>query len=278
MGILNLTPDSFSDGGKFVDTNAALAHARHLLANGADVLDLGAESTRPGHAAIDAETELGRLLPVLKAVRAEFPEAPISVDTFKAEVAARALEAGADILNDIHGGRHRMASGRSPMCEIAARAGAPLILMHNRATPAPDPVFWDEFLGGLRQSVQLALTAGIPASQLWLDPGFGFGKTPAQNLECVRGLDRVKTLGFPVLLATSRKSTLGLVLSGAPVDARLEADKAVSAWGAALGADMLRVHDPAALRPVLDTINAIKSGLLWQKPPFPPPVPSGQPK
>jgi dihydropteroate synthase len=137
--------------------------------------------------------------------------------------------------------------------------------MHNRVQPAPDAVFWDEFLADLRRLVALTRAAGIPDTQVWLDPGFGFGKTPPQKLECLRLLGRVRALGFPVLLGTSRKSTLGLVLN-APVDARLEGDTATAVWGIAQGADMLRVHDVAAIRPAARMADAIRAGLRWRQP------------
>jgi dihydropteroate synthase len=267
MGIVNVTPDSFSDGGLHAAPEAAAAHARQLVAEGADVLDLGAESTRPGHAPVSTTEELARLLPALHAIRAALPDTPVSVDTCKAEVAAAAVAAGADIINDIWGGllgAEGAEGGHSPMCAAAARTAAPLILMHNRATPAPDAVFWETFLGDMRTMLALARDAGVPDSQIWLDPGFGFGKTPAQNLECLRHLDRLAQLGFPVLLGTSRKSTLGLVLGGAPVHERLDADKAAAAWGVSHGAAMVRVHDVAAYIGVLRMADAIKSGLGWR--------------
>ena len=264
MGIVNVTPDSFSDGGNFLAVDAAVAQAIQLAADGADVLDLGAESTRPGHAAVDATTELARLLPALRAIRAELPGMPLSVDTYKATVAEAAIEAGADIINDIQGGLHGLsetpAGARSPMGIVAARTGAPLILMHNRATPLPDAIFWTTFLDELRHSIALALEAGVARGQLWLDPGFGFGKTPAQNLECLRGLGQVAGLGLPVLIGTSRKSTLGLVM-GAPVLERHEGNTATAVWGIANGAAMVRVHDIAAIRPAVRMADAIRAGL-----------------
>jgi dihydropteroate synthase len=268
MGIVNLTPDSFSDGGLHNSPDAAVAHARQLVADGADILDLGAESTRPGHAPVNAREELARLLPALRAIRDALPGVPISVDTYKADVAEEAVHAGADILNDIWGGQHGAVAGAvagavSPLCAVAARTGAPLILMHNRTAPVADAVFWPTFLNDLRHSLDAATAAGVAVSQLWLDPGFGFGKTPAQNLECLRHLDRVKALGFPVLLATSRKSTLGLVLGGAPPLERVEADKVAAVWGIATGADMLRLHDPGAFRKTLLVADAVKAGLAW---------------
>jgi dihydropteroate synthase len=211
MGIMNLAPDSFSDGGQLGDETAILARAEQLLAEGADVLDLGAESTRPGATPVDAATELARLLPAVRSLRSRFPQAVLSVDTYKTTVARAAIEAGADLVNDVEGGRFEARPDDSPMGSACARLRCPLILMHRRAE-ARYGDFWTEVLDDLRTSLRLAQAAGMPAEQLWTDPGFGFGKTPAQNLLLVRDLAQVAALGFPVLLGTSRKSTLGLVL------------------------------------------------------------------
>jgi dihydropteroate synthase len=265
MGIINLTPDSFSDGGKYVSPDAARDRALQLVADGADVLDLGAESTRPGHSAVSVATELSRLIPALQAIRAALPDTPISVDTYKAAVAHAAIHAGADIINDIWGGLHDVAGTHSPICATAASLHAPIILTHNRHHPAPDATFWEEYLADLRHIIALARTAGIPDSQVWLDPGFGFGKTPPQNLECLRLLDRTRDLGFPILLGTSRKSTLGSILN-APVDARLAADIASNVWGISQGVSMIRVHDVAAVLPAVRTADAINAGIRWQTP------------
>jgi dihydropteroate synthase len=262
MGIVNVTPDSFSDGGTYVSPDAAVAHAQRLAAEGADVLDIGAESTRPGHAPVSADAEIARLLPALRAIRDALPAMPISIDTYKPAVAAAAVAAGADIINDVWGGLHDLgADGHSPMCRLAADVGAPLILMHNRAAAAPDGVFWETFLDDTRRLVALARAAGVPDAQLWLDPGFGFGKTPTQNLEALRSLERFAALGFPVLLGTSRKSTLGIVLGGAGVHERLDADKAAVVWGVSRGAAMVRVHDVAAYRDTLRMADALRAGL-----------------
>jgi dihydropteroate synthase len=262
MGIVNLTPDSFSDGGKYDSVDAALIQARKLVEDGADVLDLGAESTRPGHALVDAKTELGRLLPALRAIREALPEVPVSIDTYKAEVAETAIRAGADIINDVWGGLHEAKDGFSPMGAVAARLRAPIILMHNRTTPASDEVFWQEFLGDMQRSIDLVRAAGVPDEQIWLDPGFGFGKTPAQNLESLREMRRLVELGFPVLLGTSRKSTLGLVLE-ATVGERHEGNTSTVVWGIAQGAAMVRVHDVAAIRQAVRMADAIRAGLQF---------------
>ena len=263
MGIMNLAPDSFSDGGQLPDEAAALARAESLLSAGADVLDLGAESTRPGATPVDAETERARLLPVITALRRRFPQAALSVDTYKPEVARACVEAGADLVNDVEGGRFGARSDESPMGSLCARLRCPLILMHRRAQADYDD-FWTEVLQDLRASLRRAQAAGMPAEQLWADPGFGFGKTPAQNLMLVRDLAKVAALGFPVLLGTSRKSTLGLVLGETDPLRRGPGNDVTAAWGIAQGASMIRVHDVAALRPVIRMADALRHGPGWE--------------
>jgi len=262
MGVMNLTPDSFSDGGQLADETALLTRAEQLLADGADVLDLGAESTRPGATPVDAPTELARLLPSVRALRRRFPRAILSVDTYKADVARAAVEAGADLVNDVEGGRFEARPDESPMGSACARLRCPLILMHRRAQATYED-FWPEVLGDLRTSLRLAQAAGMPAEQLWTDPGFGFGKTPAQNLRLVRDLAQVAALGFPVLLGTSRKSTLGLVLGEPDPLRRVPGDVVTAAWGIAQGASMIRVHDVAALRPIVRMADALRHGPNW---------------
>lgn len=270
MGIMNLAPDSFSDGGQLTDEATALARAEALLAAGADVLDLGAESTRPGAEPITAETELARLLPVIKALRRRFPHVPLSADTYKATVARAAIEAGADLVNDVEGGGFEAQAETSPMALACASLRCPLILMHRRPQ-ANYGDFWTEILQDLRRSLHRAQSAGMPAEQLWTDPGFGFGKTPAQNLALVRDLAKIAALGYPVLLGTSRKSTLGLVLGQPDPLQRGVGNDVTAAWGIAQGAAMLRVHDVAALRPVVQMADALRRGLAWV------PRPSGDP-
>jgi dihydropteroate synthase len=262
MGIMNLAPDSFSDGGQLGDEAAILARAEQLLAEGADVLDLGAESTRPGATPVDAATELARLLPAVRSLRSRFPQAVLSVDTYKATVARAAVEAGADLVNDVEGGRFEARPDDSPMGSACARLRCPLILMHRRAE-ARYGDFWTEVLDDLRTSLRLAQAAGMPAEQLWTDPGFGFGKTPAQNLLLVRDLAQVAALGFPVLLGTSRKSTLGLVLGETDPLRRGPGNEVTAAWGIAQGAAMIRVHDVAALRPVVRMADALRHAPHW---------------
>jgi dihydropteroate synthase len=263
MAIMNLAPDSFSDGGLIGDETSALARAEQLLADGADVLDLGAESTRPGATPVDAATELARLLPVVKALRRRFPQVALSVDTYKPAVARACVEAGADLVNDVEGGRFEARPDESPMGSACALLRCPLILMHRRAQPDYAD-FWGEVLQDLRTSVRLARAAGLPAEQLWTDPGFGFGKTPAQNLMLVRDLSKLAALGYPVLLGTSRKSTLGLVLGETDPLRRTAGNDVTAAWGIAQGASMLRVHDVAATRPIVRMADALRHGPTWQ--------------
>ncbi|MEY3828653.1 MAG: hypothetical protein RL636_354 [Verrucomicrobiota bacterium] len=262
MGILNLTPDSFSDGGQLATPADALRQAEALVAAGADVLDLGAESTRPGSQPIAADAELDRLLPTLRLLRRRLPKTPLSIDTYKAEVAAAALAEGADVINDIEGGRHNLQGEESPMAQVCARAGCPLILMHRRKE-ADYKDFWPEILRDLQGSLRLATRAGIRPEQLWIDPGFGFGKTPAQNLMLVRNLSQLVALGFPVLLGTSRKSTLGMVLGETDPLKREVAHHATVTWGIAQGCAMIRAHDLAALQPVVRTADALRRGPNW---------------
>jgi dihydropteroate synthase len=268
LGIVNVTPDSFSDGGSHNTPDAAVAHARQLVAAGADILDVGAESTRPGHSPLSAGDELERLLQPLRAIRAALPQTPLSVDTYKPAVAADAIAAGADIINDIWGCAVSDSAGTTGT--VAAATGAPLILMHNRTAPitadvntaAGTAVFWNDFCADVQATLNRARAADVPASQIWLDPGFGFGKTPAQNLLILRELDRLAAFGFPVLLGTSRKSTLGLVLDGAGVHQRLEADKAAAVWGVSRGAAMLRLHEVTPFRDLLKMTNAILNSAI----------------
>lgn len=262
MGIVNVTPDSFSDGGVAASPSCAAERAEQLMAEGADVLDLGAESTRPGATPVSTEEELARLLPAIAAIRRRLPHAPLSVDTYKAEVAQACIEAGADLVNDVEGGSYQADDTGSPMARTCARLGCPLILMHRRKE-ADYRDFWPEILGDTRRFIQRARSAGLPAEQLWIDPGFGFGKTPAQNLMLVRNLERFAGLGYPVLLGTSRKSTLGLVLDRPdPLD-RHDGTAATTVWGLAQGASMVRVHDVARIKPLLIMATALRSGANW---------------
>jgi len=236
MGILNVTPDSFSDGGKFSAKESAVRHALTMEAEGADFIDVGAESTRPGAEEISADEEWARLEPVLESVCASV-RVPVSVDSYKAQVVSKALRAGASIANDIFGFQGDLA-----MAEVVAASGAGVVLMHNsRGKPINgDPV--SAVLRYFEISLQTAGRFGIPSSMIVLDPGIGFGKTVGENLELMRRLAELRSLGFPLLLGASRKSVIGKTLN-LPVDQRLEGTLATSVAGVAGGVDIIRVHE-----------------------------------
>ena len=248
MGIVNVTPDSFSGDGLLVGgsgrggtlVEAAVVQARGMVADGADILDVGGESTRPGHAAVAESDEIARVVPVIAAIHAALPDVPISVDTAKPGVAAAALDAGASLLNDVWG-----VARDDAMARLAAARGVPLVLMHNRAE-ANYADFLAELVSDLGAALDRAIAVGVPPANLIVDPGFGFGKTPEQNLVALRELARLRALGRPVLLGTSRKSTIGRILGGAPPDERLEGTLATTALAIAFGADIVRVHDVRA--------------------------------
>ena len=248
MGIVNVTPDSFSGDGLLATVEgragaaveAAVMQARRMVEEGADILDVGGESTRPGHEPVSADEEAARVVPVIAAIHAALPEVPISVDTSKAEVAAVAVDAGAVLLNDVWG------VGRGDaMARLAGERQVPLIVMHNRDVARYDD-FVAELFADLRAALDRAQEVGVPRGNLIVDPGFGFGKTPEHNLEVMRHLRELRELGFPVLLGTSRKSTLGRVLGGVPPEERLEATLATTALAIAGGVDIVRVHDVLA--------------------------------
>jgi dihydropteroate synthase len=278
MGILNLTPDSFSGDGLLPTYPAAppnagegeqdksLEQARRFLAAGADILDIGGESTRPGSEPVDAEEELRRVLPTIRAIVAEFPDALISIDSYKAAVAEEALKAGATIVNDVWGLR-----ADPNLAKVAARHKAAVILMHNRSKPANVEVraqLGKAYLGAeykdlledvkreLLESVAIAHSKGIPDEHIILDPGIGFGKTVEQNLELINHLNEIRALGFPVLLGASRKSFIGYTLD-LPPDQRLEGTAACVAIGIARGADIVRVHDVETMLRVVHMTDAI---------------------
>ncbi|HEY5794068.1 MAG TPA: dihydropteroate synthase [Bosea sp. (in: a-proteobacteria)] len=240
MGIVNITPDSFSDGGMLRDTAAAVAHGEKLVTQGADIIDIGGESTRPGHAPLDAGTELARVLPVIAGLR-ERTETPLSIDSWKAEVAEAALKAGASIVNDVWGAQRDPA-----IAGVAARHGAPIILMHNRETIDPALDILSDVMGFLERSIAIALAAGVPREQIVVDPGIGlFGKTPEQSLLLIRKLARLKELGCPILLGASRKSVIGVITGQAVPAERVAGSVAAHLYGATQGASIIRVHDVA---------------------------------
>lgn len=249
MGIINATPDSFSGDGTGGDVKRAVTLARQFESDGADFLDLGAESSRPGAEPLAADEELARLLPSLTAIRAA-TVLPISIDTYHAVVAAAALEAGADAINDISGLRADPA-----MAAVVARSGCALIAMHNQRGRAFHDVAGD-ITAGFETTLAIAERAGISRARLVFDPGFGFGWTPEQNLEMLRRLPELWDLGLPLLVGTSRKSTIGLVL-GAPANERLEGTAASVALAVAGGADIVRVHDVREMTRVVRVSDAI---------------------
>lgn len=236
MGILNVTPDSFSDGGRWLERDAALRQAAKMAAEGAAIIDIGGESTRPGHRPVGAEEEAARVLPVIAAVKRE-TGLPVSVDTYRHETARLALEAGADMINDIWGLRY----DGGEMARLIAQSGAACCLMHNRKS-AEYRDFMPELLEDLRGTLDLAAAAGIARERIILDPGIGFAKSCEQNLTAMHRLGELAALGCPVLLAASRKSVIGLSL-GLPVEERLEGTLATTAIGVLQGATFVRVHD-----------------------------------
>lgn len=269
MGILNVTPDSFSGDGIIAEgdtVQAAVAQARDFLGNGADILDVGGESTRPGSQPVNADEERERVIPVIEAIAKEFPDALISIDTYKANVAEAALKAGAHILNDVWALR-----ADPELAPVAAAFHVPVILMHNRSNPASVEVraqLGNAYIGStyenlmedvkreLLVSVELAVKAGIEESRILLDPGIGFGKTREHNLELINRLDEIRALGYPVLLGPSRKSFIGFTLD-LPADQRVEGTAATVAVGIVRGADILRVHDVKEMARVAKMTDAI---------------------
>jgi len=258
MGILNVTPDSFADGGRYFSPEAALDHARHLVAAGADILDVGGESTRPFSDPVPLKEELSRVLPVIRAIRAEL-DVPLSIDTYKAEVARQALEAGAQIINDISALRFD-----PDMAPLAARTGAPVILMHMKGTPKDmqtDPRY-DDLLGEIKAFLKdrrdAALAHGIPPEAIILDPGIGFGKTFAHNLEILNHFDTFLELGCPLLVGPSRKAFIGHYLGGLPPEERDIGTLAALAMAVLKGARIVRVHNVAYAAQFLTLLQAIR--------------------
>lgn len=250
MGILNVTPDSFSDGGRFEAVETAVAHARRMAEEGADVIDVGGESTRPGHTPVDAEEEIRRVAPAVEALRRAI-DVPISIDTMKAKVAEAALRAGATIVNDVWGLQ------RDPdIARVAAEHGAPVCVMHHRVEVDPALDIVEDMKRFLGRSIEIAQKAGVPDHAIALDPGVGFGKTIEQNLIAIRRVDALAAMGFPVLLGTSRKSLIGHIIPRTPEE-RVFGTVATSVIGWAQGATMFRVHDVRANRDALLVAQAV---------------------
>ena len=235
MGILNVTPDSFSDGGSYTSIDKAMEQTEKMIQQGADIIDVGGESTRPGHVQIGDEEEIKRVVPVIREIKKKF-DIPVSIDTYKSAVAKAALEAGADLLNDIWGFRYD-----EKMAELAAEYDVPVCLMHNR-----DNLDYDDFMEDVKKDRQISLDIaekyGVKKENIMLDPGVGFGKTYEQNLMVMNHLEEIVDMGYPVLLGTSRKSVIGLTLD-LPVDEREEGTLATSVLGAIKGCQFVRVHD-----------------------------------
>ena len=251
MGILNVTPDSFSDGGRWNTKDAALAHALEMAEDGADILDIGGESTRPGHRQISEQEEIERIAPVVELVKKE-TGLPVSIDTYKAKVAEAAIQAGADLVNDIWGLKYD-----AGMADLIARTQTACCLMHNKAAAA----YTDFYEGMLRETaecVELAKAAGIADSKIILDPGIGFGKTYEMNLETIHFLERFQRLHYPILLGTSRKSVIGLALD-LPADQREEGTLVTTVMAVMKGCSFVRVHDVKANRRAIQMTEAILS-------------------
>jgi len=266
MGIINATPDSFSGDGLLATigdrrpgagepdvVDWAVVQARRMVNEGADILDVGGESSRPGHEDVPEDEELRRVVPVIRAIHAALPGTPISIDTTNASVAAASIDAGADVINDIWG-----VAPRTDLVKLAAARHVPIVLMHNRAAALYTDLV-AEVVADLEGAIERALAAGVTRNHLIVDPGFGFGKNPLHNLALLGGLGALRALRLPVLLGTSRKSTLGRVLD-LPPDERLEATLSTTAIGIANGADIIRVHDVQANARAARMADAIVRG------------------
>lgn len=253
MGILNVTPDSFSDGGRYDSVEHALAQVDKMVQEGVDIVDVGGESTRPGHVQISIQEEIERVVPVIQRIKEKY-DIPVSIDTYKAPVAKAALEAGADFLNDIWGLKYD-----PEIAQVAKEQNVPVCLMHNRK-PIPYVDFMKDVISDLQESIAIAHKAGIEDDKILLDPGVGFAKDYEQNLIVMKEIKQIVNLGYPVLFASSRKSVIGNVLN-LPVNQREEGTLATSVWACTQGCHMVRVHD------VLKNVRALRmmEAILWTK-------------
>lgn len=251
MGILNVTPDSFSDGGKFNNLSSALRHTEQMISDGAEIIDIGGESTRPGYTVVSDDEEISRVCPVIEAIKKEF-DIPVSVDTYKNEVARAALLSGADMLNDIWGLKHDM-----DIAHTVKEFDVPVCLMHNRKNDVYTD-FINDVLNDLKESIQIAKNAGISDDKIILDPGIGFAKSLEENLQLTNRLEILHKLGYPILLGTSRKSMIGLTLD-LPKDERVEGTLATTVIGCIKGAMFVRVHDVKENYRVIKMTEAIKN-------------------
>ncbi len=264
MGILNVTPDSFYDGGRYVSMDMAIQRVEQMISEGADIIDVGGESTRPGAEPVPLEVELQRVVPVVKAIRVRFPDILISVDTYKSAVARQALEAGADIVNDISGMQFD-----PEMAKVVAEFGSYGVIMHIKGTPKDmqvNPKYEDviaEITDYFRRRIDYAVGNGIDRSKIILDPGIGFGKKLWHNLRILNEIERFRDeFGLPILIGASRKSMIGMVLGNVPPEQRLEGTIAISAYCAMKGVDIIRVHDVKSNVMAVKMVEAIKN---WQK-------------
>ena len=258
MGILNVTPDSFSDGGRYGRVDAALARAEEMLREGAKIIDIGGESTRPGHAPVSFEEEIERTVPIIEAITRELSCA-VSIDTYKAGVAEAAMQAGAHIINDVWGAK------REPkIAEVAATYDAPIILMHNREVAKYEGRLLDEVIADLEESVDVALQAGVMRGNVWLDPGIGFAKDTAQNIAVMQGLQEISNMGYPLLLGTSRKTLIGNVLD-LPVEERLEGTSATVCYGIEKGCHIMRVHDVKEIARATEMMDVLTGKFTYNK-------------
>jgi dihydropteroate synthase len=249
MGILNVTPDSFSDGGNYTQISAAKQHALQMIHDGADIIDIGGESTRPGASSVELDEELSRTIPIIKALSPEIG-APISIDTYKAEVAKQAIEAGALIINDVWG-----AKADPKMADVAAHYNVPIILMHNRSNKNYSNLM-NDVITDLMESISIAKYAGVRDEHIILDPGIGFAKTFEMNIEVLRNLDQIVALGYPVLLGTSRKSFIGEILD-LPASDRMEGTGATVCLGIQKGCTIMRVHDVLPISKMAKVMDAL---------------------
>ena len=250
MGILNVTPDSFSDGGNYSDIDKALFRVEEMLKEGVDIVDIGGESTRPGYEAVTIEEEINRVVPVIEKIKDNF-DIPISLDTYKSEVALCGIKAGADMINDIWG-----LKADEKMAQIIAEHKVACCLMHNRRE-AEYSSFVEDVVCDLEESVRIALEAGVLKENIMIDPGVGFGKTYEHNIEILRNIKELKILGYPILLGVSRKSVIGLTLD-LPVDKRLNGTLALTAYGMLQGCSFFRVHDIRDNKEIIKMLEAVK--------------------
>ncbi len=262
MGILNVTPDSFSDGGTYFDIEKAVRHAHDMVHDGADIIDIGGESTRPGSEAVSLEEELGRVIPVIEKLSGTIP-VPLSIDTYKSEIAQKALDAGATVVNDISGLRFD-----PDMAKVVANNQVPVIVMHIKGTPKDmqaNPVYGnliEEIIEYLEESSGIAEEAGVSPDKIIIDPGIGFGKTFEDNLEIIQRVSEFERIGKPILIGPSRKAFIGKILGDAPPMERVEGTAAAIAVSIMNGANIIRVHDVKEMSRVAAVVDAIKSGVI----------------